>query len=92
MHPKQAAVAFDVTPETMMKYYTATEKKQTADKVLGGLAGKLLPRKKDETGGGIACSHSWPFHTFPHSAAPALCRAFSFPAAAIPPAWGPKTP
>ncbi len=48
MHPKQAAVAFDVTPETMMKYYTATEKKQTADKVLGGLAGKLLPRKKDK--------------------------------------------
>ncbi len=35
IHPKRAAVAFDVTPETMMKYYTATEKKQTADDVLG---------------------------------------------------------
>lgn len=46
VHPKRAAVAFDVTPETMMKYYTATEKKQTADEVLGGLAGRLLPKKK----------------------------------------------
>jgi hypothetical protein len=27
------AVAFDVTAETMMKYYTATEKKQTAYEV-----------------------------------------------------------
>src|SRR5262249_38214347 len=43
IHPKRAAVAFDVTAETMMKYYTAAEKKQTADDVLGGLASKLLP-------------------------------------------------
>jgi hypothetical protein len=35
IHPKHAAVAFDVTAETMLKYYTATEKKRTADKVLG---------------------------------------------------------
>jgi hypothetical protein len=45
VHPKRAAVAFDVTPETMMKYYTATEKKQTADEVLGELADDLLPKK-----------------------------------------------
>lgn len=45
VHPKRAAVAFDVTPETMMRYYTATEKKQTADEVLSGLAAKLLPKK-----------------------------------------------
>lgn len=44
VHPKRAAVAFDVTAETMMKYYTGTEKKETADAVLGGLAGKLLPK------------------------------------------------
>jgi len=43
IHPKRATVAFDVTAETMMKYYTASEKKQTADDVLGGLAAKLLP-------------------------------------------------
>jgi integrase len=43
IHPKRAATAFDVTPETMLRYYTATEKKQTADDVLGQLADKLLP-------------------------------------------------
>lgn len=43
VHPKRAAVAFDVTAETMMKYYTAAEKKQTADEILGSLASKLLP-------------------------------------------------
>ncbi len=47
VHPKRAATAFDVTAETMLRYYTATEKKRTADEVLGGLAGELLP----ETGG-----------------------------------------
>lgn len=47
VHPKRAAVAFDVTAETMMKYYTATEKRATADEVLGGLAEKLLPPKKE---------------------------------------------
>jgi site-specific recombinase XerD len=46
IHPKRAAVAFDVTPETMLRYYTATEKKKTADEVLGGLADDLLPRRK----------------------------------------------
>jgi hypothetical protein len=48
VHPKRAAAAFDVTAETMMGYSTATEKKQAADEVLGGLAGRLLPRKKEE--------------------------------------------
>jgi integrase len=50
VHPKRAATAFDVTAETMMRYYTATEKKRTADEVLGGLANKLLPAraKRDE--------------------------------------------
>ncbi len=48
IHPKRAAVAFDVTPETMLRYYTATEKKKTADDVLSGLAGHLLPKKRDE--------------------------------------------
>jgi hypothetical protein len=48
VHPKRAAVAFDVTTETMMKYYTATEKKQTADEVLGDLADDLPPTRKDE--------------------------------------------
>ncbi len=43
IHPKRAAVAFDVTPETMLKYYTATEKKRTADEVLGALQDSLLP-------------------------------------------------
>src|SRR5207249_1743587 len=46
IHPKRAAVAFDVTAETMLRYYTATEKKKTADEVLGGLAGDLLPKPK----------------------------------------------
>jgi integrase len=44
IHPKRAAVAFDVTPETMLKYYTATEKKRTADEVLGSLQNSLLPK------------------------------------------------
>jgi site-specific recombinase XerD len=44
IHPKRAATAFDVTPETMMKYYTAVEKKRTADEVLGGLADRLRPK------------------------------------------------
>ena len=51
IHPKRAAVAFDVTPETMLRYYTATEKKKTADDVLGGLADKLLPKKTPTTYG-----------------------------------------
>src|SRR5262249_51665119 len=46
VHPKRAAVAFDVTAETMLRYYTATEKKKTADDVLSGLADDLLPKKK----------------------------------------------
>jgi integrase len=48
IHPQRAAVAFDVTPETMLRYYTATEKKKTADDVLTELADKLLPKKKSE--------------------------------------------
>jgi integrase len=47
-HPKLAASAFDVTPETMLRYYTATEKKKNSDEVLGGLAAKLLPKPKAE--------------------------------------------
>ncbi len=45
IHPKRAAVAFDVTPETMLRYYTATEKKKTADEVLAGLVEDLLPKR-----------------------------------------------
>lgn len=48
IHPKRAAAAFDVTPETMMRYYTATEKKQTSDEVLGGLAARLRPKREQE--------------------------------------------
>jgi integrase len=54
IHPKRAAVAFDVTAETMLKYYTATEKKRTADDVLVGLQDALMPVKKaakDENAG-----------------------------------------
>lgn len=43
VHPK-GATAFDVTPETMLRYSTATEKKKTADEVLGGLADDLRPK------------------------------------------------
>jgi hypothetical protein len=45
IHPKQAGAAFDVTAETMLRYYTATEKK-IADEVLGELSDKLLPQTK----------------------------------------------
>jgi len=45
IHPKRAAVAFDVTAETMLKYYTATEKKRTADEVLSELQAQLMPKK-----------------------------------------------
>jgi integrase len=45
IHPKRAAAAFDVTPETMLKYYTATEKKRTSDEVLTQLQGKLMPER-----------------------------------------------
>ena len=48
IHPKRAAAAFDVTPETMLRYYTATEKKKTSDEVLGQLAAKLLPSARRE--------------------------------------------
>jgi integrase len=45
VHPARAAAAFDVTSETMLRYYTATEKKKTADEVLRGLASDLLPTR-----------------------------------------------
>jgi integrase len=45
VHPARAATAFDVTSETMLRYYTATEKKKTADEVLGDLVADLLPKK-----------------------------------------------
>ncbi len=44
IHPKRAAVAFDVTAETMRRYYTATEKKRTADEVWSELHGQLMPK------------------------------------------------
>lgn len=44
IHPKRAAVAFDVTPETMLKYYTATEKKRTADEVLTEIYNRQTPK------------------------------------------------
>lgn len=47
IHPKQAAAAFDVTAEIMLRYYTATEKKKVADEVLGRLAEKLLPKPRE---------------------------------------------
>jgi site-specific recombinase XerD len=58
IHPKRAAVAFDVTPETMLRYYTATEKKKTADEVLSGLATDLMPKKQQalKNGGEMAGS------------------------------------
>jgi hypothetical protein len=45
IHPKRAATAFDVTAETMLRYYTATDKKKTADEVLGGLVDDLRPKQ-----------------------------------------------
>jgi site-specific recombinase XerD len=48
IHPKRAAVAFDVTAETMLRYYTATEKKRTADEILTGLADRLRPKVSSE--------------------------------------------
>jgi hypothetical protein len=48
IHPKRAAVAFYVTAETMLRYYTATEKKRTADEVLSELQAQLMPRKAGE--------------------------------------------
>jgi site-specific recombinase XerD len=48
IHPKRAAVAFDVTAETMLRYYTATEKKRTSDEILTGLAERLRPKVKEE--------------------------------------------
>lgn len=49
IHPNRAAVAFDVTAETMLRHYTATEKKRTADEVLSELQADLLPKKKPVT-------------------------------------------
>ena len=46
VHPKRAAVAFDVTVETMMKHYTAADWKETADDVLSNLADKLMPEPR----------------------------------------------
>ena len=31
-----------------MRYYTATEKRETADEVLGSLADKLVPQETDK--------------------------------------------
>lgn len=48
IHVKRAAVAFDVTAETMLKYYTGADKKQTADEVLTELQESLRPRKPEK--------------------------------------------
>jgi hypothetical protein len=40
-------VAFDVTTETLLQYYTATEKQRTADRVLTQLQSKLMPMRKE---------------------------------------------
>ena len=45
IHPKRTAVAFDVTSETMLKYYTATEKKRMAEDVLSELQAALRPKR-----------------------------------------------
>ncbi len=61
-HPKRAAVVFDLTAETMLRYYTAAEKKKTADEVLGGRPGW---RPAAETGGhaiGIMTIHLLSHH------------------------------
>jgi hypothetical protein len=47
IHPKRVAGAFDVTAATMLRYYTATEKKRTADEVLGELQEELMLRKAE---------------------------------------------
>jgi hypothetical protein len=39
-------VAFDVTPVTMLRDDTATEKKRTSDEVISELHADLLPKKK----------------------------------------------
>jgi hypothetical protein len=46
IHPKLAATGFDVTPETIVKYYAAVDKKRTANEVLGELADKLLAKER----------------------------------------------
>ncbi|HVS39667.1 MAG TPA: hypothetical protein VMS17_29190 [Gemmataceae bacterium] len=51
IHPKRAAVAFDVTAETMLRYYTAAEKKRTSDDVLSEMYGqkdKKEPKSEEE--------------------------------------------
>jgi hypothetical protein len=45
IHPKRAAMVFDVTADTMLRYYTATEKKRTADEVLSELRDQLALKK-----------------------------------------------
>ena len=42
------AAAVDAMPETMLRYYTATGKKKTADEVLDRLAARLLPKAMQE--------------------------------------------
>jgi integrase len=48
--PNLAADAFDVSRETMSKYYIGTKKTETSDEVLGGLADKLRIKRKGERG------------------------------------------
>ncbi|MFL5328646.1 MAG: tyrosine-type recombinase/integrase [Gemmataceae bacterium] len=41
INTKRAGAAFGVSPETMQRYYIATDQKRTSDEVLGGMAEKL---------------------------------------------------
>ena len=37
-----------MTAETMLRYYTATEKKKTSDDVMEELADKLIPKRAEK--------------------------------------------
>lgn len=43
IHVKKAATAFDVTPETMLRYYTAIDQRKAAEELRDELAGDLDP-------------------------------------------------
>jgi hypothetical protein len=55
--PKRAALAFDVSPEAMLKS-TGTEKKRTADEVIGALHDKLAPKAEAKEGPGPFSRHA----------------------------------
>ncbi|HJZ58970.1 MAG TPA: hypothetical protein VKE74_28765 [Gemmataceae bacterium] len=45
IHPKKVATAYAVTPETILRYYTAVEQRQAAEQVGEELADDLDPTK-----------------------------------------------